>query len=352
MTIANNIALDSGGGIYLYQSELNCQLQCALKMLNNTATHKGGGIYAISSSIIAERYATGIFFRNNSAVYGGGICLDVNARIYILMTSSERINFILTANSAHYGGAVYIADETNSGVCASKSHNIHSTTTECFMQLLSLQLQLSNYDKNIQITVAKLARNYAHISGSNLFGGLLDRCTNSPFSVRNSYLPTSINIVVHYMNISDQQLNSISSGPVRVCFCTNDEHPDCSYNSYPVEVKKGRGFIVSVVAVDQVNNTVPNATIRSYLSSSQGGLGENQLKQSTGKGCTNLTFNIFSSQTTEQLILYADGPCKDILLSKCQLDITFTACDCPIGFQPKVATKTRCECECNSDLFP
>ena len=60
----------------------------------------------------------------------------------------------------------------------------------------------------------------------------------------------------------------------------------------------------------------------------------------------------FSSQTSEQLILYADGPCKDILLSKRQLDITFTACDCPIGFQPKVATKTRCECECNSDLFP
>ena len=109
---------------------------------------------------------------------------------------------------------------------------------------------------------------------------------------------------------------------------------------------------MSLVAVDQVNHTVPNATIRSYLSSSQGGLGENQLNQSTGKGCTNLTFNIFSSQPSEQLILYADGPCKDILSSKHRLDINFTACDCLIGFQPKVAIKTRCECECNSDLSP
>ena len=32
--------------------------------------------------------------------------------------------------------------------------------------------------------------------------------------------------------------------------------------------------------------------------------------------------------------------------------INFTFCSCPIGFQPKVAIETRCECECNSDLFP
>ena len=220
MTVANNAALDSGGGIYLYQSELNCQLQCALKILSNNASHKGGGVYAISSSIITERYTSEIIFRNNSAMYaGGGICLEVNAKIYIqnLMTSSSRIVLSFIANFAHYGGAVYVADETNSGVCASKSHNIHSTTTECFMQLLSLQLQHSNYYIPIRLAiVAKFVRNYAHISGSNLYGGLLDRCTNSPFTVRISSQPVSINVVVFYMNISVQQLNSISSGPVRV----------------------------------------------------------------------------------------------------------------------------------------
>ena len=218
MTVANNAALDSGGGIYLYQSELNCQLQCALKILSNNASHKGGGVYAISSSIITERYTSEIIFRNNSAMYaGGGICLEVNAKIYILMTSSSRIVLSFIANFAHYGGAVYVADETNSGVCASKSHNIHSTTTECFMQLLSLQLQHSNYYIPTGLAiVAKFVRNYAHISGSNLYGGLLDRCTNSPFTVRISSQPVSINVVVFYMNISVQQLNSISSGPVRV----------------------------------------------------------------------------------------------------------------------------------------
>ena len=221
---------------------------------------------------------------------GGGICLEVNAKIYILMTSSSWVVLSFIANSAHYGGA---------GVCASKSHNIHSTTTECFMQLLSLQLQHSNYYLPIGLAiVAKFVRNHAHISGSNPHGGLLDRCTNSPFTVRISNQPVCINVVVFYMNISVQQLNSISSGPIRVFFYWNhdDERPDCSYNPQPIQAKKGKEFTVSLVAVDQVNHTVPNATIRSYLSSSQGGLGENQHNQSTGKGCTNLTFNIFSSQ--------------------------------------------------------
>ena len=334
MTVTNNVALNSGGGIYLYQSELNCQLQCTLKLINNTASNRGGGMYAISSSIIAERHNVEIIFRNNSAKYaGGGICLEANAKIYILMTISKQVILIFTANSADYGGAVYVADETNSGICASESYsNIHSTTTECFMQLLSLQLQrTSNYDSSsIKIAVANFKKNYARISGSNLFGGLLDRCTYSPFTVRNAYLPTSINVVVHYMNISVQELNSVSSGPVRVCFCTVDRQPDCRYNPRPFEVKKGQEFTVPLVAVDQVNNTVPNVIIRSLLS--QGGLGENQLNQSTGEGCTNLTFSIFSSQPSERLILYADGPCKDVLPSQRQLEINFTSCTCPIGF--------------------
>ena len=96
-------------------------------------------------------------------------------------------------------------------------------------------------------------------------------------------------------------------------------------------MKKGHNFTVPLVAVDQINNTVSNVTIRSYLSSSQGGLGENQLSQSTGVGCTNLTYSIASSRPSERLILYADGPCKDALLSKRHVEINFTACDCLIA---------------------
>ena len=39
---------------------------------------------------------------------------------------------IFIANSADYGGAVYVADDTNSGTCAS------DTKTECFFQVLAI----------------------------------------------------------------------------------------------------------------------------------------------------------------------------------------------------------------------
>lgn len=335
LTVANNIALDSGGGIYLYQSELTCQIQCTLKIINNTANVKGGGTHAISSSIVVgNRNGAVIFSKNNANLAGGGICLEVNAKIYILMTIDSVVRIyalMFKANTADYGGAVYVADETNAGTCASESYNIYSTITECFIQALSLQH--SNYQN---IIVARFTKNYAHLSGSDLFGGLLDRCTISPLTVRNYFRPTYTNIVTYFINISViQQLNHISSGPVRICFCTDDEQLDCSYNPYFVEVKKGQNFTVPLVALDQINNTVPNITIRSYLSSSQGGLGENQLNQSTGEGCTNLTYSIFSPQPSERLILYADGPCKDVPLSQRQLEINFTSCTCPIGFQPQ-----------------
>ena len=351
-TIVNNTATDSGGGIYLYQSELKCQRGCILELVNNTSGVKGGGIHAISSTIIAENgQGRTITLRENNARYsGGGVCLEVNSKLYVLMilySLSTQNTMIFTANSADYGGAVYVADETNSGTCASQSHKIHSTTTECFIQALAFR---SSYYHNI--IIAKFTENYAHIAGSNLFGGLLDRCTISSLAVK-SFTQQYVDSAMYFTSISDSKgLHSISSGPNKICFCNTDQQPDCNYRPPAIQVKKGQTFTVSLVAVDQVNITVPNATIRSSLFSSLGGLGENQLIQSTDNTCTNLTFNVFSPHPSEQLILYADGPCKDAPPSQSRVEINFTSCSCPIGFQPKVAIETRCECECNSDLFP
>ena len=351
MTITSNTASNSGGGIYLYQSELNCQSQYRLTLVNNTSI-EGGGIHAISSSIIAQNGEDKITFRNNTAMYaGGGVSLQVNAKIYIVMKidSNPRIyTMTFVANSAKFGGAIYIADSTNSGTCASKSYDIHSTTTECFIQALSLQH--SNYQNNI---IAKFTKNYACTSGSNLFGGLLDRCTISPLTVRNYFNPTYKNSVMYFTQITViKKLNSISSGPVKICFCKPRRKPDCSYHPPPIQTMKGHTFTLLLVAVDQVNNIIPNVTIRSYLSSSLGGLGENQLNQSTGQACTNLNFSIYSPHSSEELILYADGPCKDVHPSQSRVDINFSPCKCPIGFQPNVRARSKCECGCNPALLP
>lgn len=72
-----------------------------------------------------------------------------------------------------------MADDTNSGTCASISYKIHSTFTECFLQILALHVIGG---KSLSVVNTVFTGNCGHISGSILYGGLLDRCTVSPFA--------------------------------------------------------------------------------------------------------------------------------------------------------------------------
>ena len=83
---------------------------------------------------------------------GGGLSLEANAKVYMLRHLSIKffdkldlqkkdgsysmLRFI--ANSAHYGGAIYVNDNTNSGTCSSHPK------TECFFQVLALNLLISS----------------------------------------------------------------------------------------------------------------------------------------------------------------------------------------------------------------
>ena len=113
--------------------------------------------------------------------------------------------------------------------------------------------------------------------------------------------------------------------------------------------KKGEVFTVPLVAVDQVNHTI-NATIHSSLSSNIGGLGEDQSLQNSIESCTDIVFSVFSPRESEELILYAKGPCKDSELSVGRINIQFLPCTCPIGFQPNYMETTKCTCDCDSKL--
>ena len=124
----------SGGGISLQQSSLKIKGNC--NIVNNYA-QKGGGIHASSSSIAV--YQPGrLKILNNSAGNGGGMYLEVNPKLYVLKTQAPDFrNFgvngkLLTfsGNRADYGGAVYMADDTNSGTC--------SPNFVCFIQTLAL----------------------------------------------------------------------------------------------------------------------------------------------------------------------------------------------------------------------
>ena len=141
---------------------------------------------------------------------------------------------------------------------------------------------------------------------------------------------------------------SISSGPVKVCLCIKNER-NCSLQARSIKVKKGGAFNVSLVAVDQVEQPV-NATIHASLKFAQSGLSEGQLITEIQGECTDLTFNVVSPHSYENLTLYADGPCKDADLSRRLIEIHFLPCSCPLGFQISGKIEINCTCDCHRDI--
>ena len=228
---------------------------------------------------------------------------------------------------------MYVDDYTNPGTCAT------TVETECFFQVLALYGGDNNRivsNRNTETQNIQFTQNHARVSGSTLYGGLLDRCTVSPFAevrhINRSYLRRrgegksyfdDIAISKYYNvdrfgDIVDKFLIttniSISSPPVNTCLCIGNEL-NCTYQNYVIKIKKGEALVVSLVAVDQTGQPV-NATIQTSLNFTESGVAEGQLEREIPDECMNLTFSVISPHDFEKLTLYAsDGPCKYVALS-------------------------------------
>ena len=321
--------------------------------MNNTVENKGGGLHAISSSIRAtsrqnQHFGTKIHFTNNTAKKGGGLSLEANAKLYILKYEeyySNTESAIFTGNSADYGGAVYVDDDTNSGTCAS------DPKTECFFQILAVY---TNYNDESRIYKQRkslsFSENFASISGNILYGGLLDRCAVSPFAEYDKHV--GVDYLKDVSFIDNITIISVSSKPVRVKFCQQPKNAiNCTSQNRSIE--KGKPFKVLLMAVDQMDQPV-NATIQTSLKFTGSELLDGQLNKIPAE-CTELTFNVVSSDKSETLSLYAsDGPCKNAELSAAKIEINFLPCSCPIGLQVSERNETNCiiSCECHSHIRP
>ena len=343
LTVINNTASDTGGGIYLYHSLFNAQGLILLQ--GNKANTFGGGMHCIGSTIVLIRnqYSHYIKLANNKAVYGGGICLEASSQFYIRKlsgASKEAVQYI--ENSANYGGAIYVADNTTTGTCASSKVQTITTSlqTECFIQILQPVTENKTYPHIEEYLIFE--QNFANVSGANLYGGLLDRCTLY-----------SLGKNIQYATISKSIQNEISSEPVRVCLCVSKNNSttlNCHDIPSAMHVMKGSNLTVHVAAVDQVSHNV-KATIYASLKSRKGHLEEGQQTQTIGAECTNLNFSVISPvEDQDHLVLYADGPCKDLGISALEIHIRFDPCHCPIGFEPESETKDRCVCRCHHVL--
>lgn len=356
LKVRRNTAKHTGGGFYLYQ----CQLHISGKLCldKNTANTMGGGIHSISTSIVffgtekpgtIKQSQSKFVISSNRARMGGGLAVEYGSKVYVI---ADYKILVFNKNKATKGGAIYVADNTNSGACPSDTHNITDLAIECFFQWISPSIKIRKQKIKLN-QVLTFTNNYAKASGGTLHGGLLDRCTISPFHKHYQRLfngPTNMNTSVFSFteNGAIHSLKEISSEPVRICFCKHNK-PDCSFHPSIVRVKRGEKFTIKLVSVDHVNHTV-NATI--YTSLSSGTLGEDQQVQSSSLHCTAIEYNVFSPLHQVKLQIYSEGPCNNTGISLRHLEVVFLPCSCAVGFQPSDKKQSECECTCDSDLYP
>ena len=151
------------------------------------------------------------------------------------------------------------------------------------------------------------------------------------------------------MQISNIMNMSISSRPVKVCLCIDNEY-NCTHQRR-IEVKKGETFTISLASIDEINHPV-NGLIHASLNFAGSAVASGQATREIPAKCTNLTFNVFSPHSSEQLTLHAlDRPCKDANLSKISVDINFLPYSCLIGLQSIETNNTNCLCECHSNIL-
>ncbi len=328
--ICNNTALGYGGGIYLRESSVYVGIGTNISF--NKAGSFGGGIHAINSSITVKHM---IHFVHNKAVSGGGGLSLRNSKLY--NTQHEDIvtsmNFVF--NEADNGGAIHVKDENITGICSGEC----TSTSGCFFQNVSEDFSI-NFDKN-----------HAIYEGDDLFGGLLDRCTVSNIdSIDNQSQLQSIGIArfKSVSNINITGLKTISSKPVKVCFCENHKHI-CGLRSKAVEVKHRD---TELAAIDQANHMIL-ATIKSRIYGYR--LPVSQATQTIDAACSNVSYHITASprENPYEATIYADGPCGDEDISSVTVNITVLQCKCAIGLVYSIDSNNDqgCKCTCDQQLL-
>lgn len=363
INMATNVANQSGGGLYLYLSRLNCHHSSMFYITGNRAEYVGGGIHASNSLVTIYHNTSSLeksstHFVANVAQKGGGIYLESASYLRVQKIGEKYINkpivMYFNSNIAKQGEAIYVNDETYFDVCSIDSKT--SLHTQCFIQVLSPHATINHKYYLMSIDFAQNSS-----AGFAIFGGLLDRCTLDPraeVKTKHKHHRVLIDGVTYLKLISNiNNMNEIGSAPVSLCLCTSDNQKNCSYETHNINVQKGEAFNISLVAVDQVNHTLKDIMIYSALRYPDGGLGNGHLSQKTDSDgvCTNLTFSIFSPHAHEELFLYPEGPCRNVTKSQKKFNISFLPCNCSkIGFTPKNnhETSISCECICDPRLHP
>ena len=171
--------------------------------------------------------------------------------------------------------------------------------------------------------------------GPVLYGGLLDRCyVDYHWGGRK----LGIDVLKSISKYKHTQ-EAITSDPVRICLCTENQELDCTTRNLTVS-DKSTGQIINLLGtvVDQDNN--PKASyIRAGYNKTSAELGKGEGRRETNN-CTNLSYHIFTRNTSATLVLQPEGVCASSNFSSITVYIEVKSC--PSGFEQN---EDKCECD-------
>ena len=282
---------------------------------HNTADTNGGAIYSEYTKIAFD-FNSATSFKCNTAENGGAIYLTSTS----FLTFNRGVNLSMSYNHAiKYGGGIYHEDIATAKQCDFLYQLVRTKTSlpYCFIRFINVGWQLT--------TLTFSQNNSADNRGSFLHGGLLDRCQ----------LEIIVDIFDKFFRIKEDT-REISSEPYQLCFCIKERWSICT-ELKSIEIYPGQKFQVSLIALDQ---TATSVTTKITAVSATSRLNSDQSSQILEPECSKLSYNLYSTQDTDQLILYPDGPCRDTGVARAVVNVTFKPC--PDGF---MKSGEICVCE-------
>ena len=351
MKVAGILTLESnyatiGGGLYADKLQM-FHLSGNANFIDNSATESGGGAY-VSRSVVSIEQMTS--FIGNLAMNGGGLLLT-DSNLYFQPTTT--IHF--TSNVARQnGGAIKVEESNPLNSCAELSCEF-LTGSDCFFQIQTQR----RYDDGTEISQINelenislhFENNSAAVAGDALYGGSVDNCSLKLLHIQQwNFFPYRcfrsgdvFNHITNYM----ERLFDISSAPLQLCTCNGNE-PACNVYSLTRSVYPGGRVNIPVIAYGQRNGKTP-AVIHDITPTGMITIDDPENTQTTALSCTFLNYTVHTRAvgTTQELILYAEGPCpprrRKSPVPTNTLKVYVDILQCPPGFE---LSKTRPACIC------
>ena len=384
-----NTATKDGGAVELFLLDVhNKAIIANCTFVANRCGNKGGGILYFHTN--TERFHVykcvleleNVTFQGNSAKIGGGICLFSATKIkksvlrFTVYSHSMGItNATFRDNSAQNGGAISIENTTlytdgdivfinnkadaNAGALEASRSNIHSANAITFRNNSAgrrggaLFLIESSLGGRLYFI-----GNIASLGGAIFIDDFTDSCENNRtcFSLESMYFQDNrakegallyggISIscmkfhseIQKYMNMSSAGNSLVASNLVDICFCDDQQRPDCSLRHKNVSVIRGESIQLMITTMDKYQNFKS-----SYLKScddSRLTLGRGECQYYISNACSRVNFHAYSKLITGDIVLKSDARCTG---SKLTVQVKFQPC--PQGFQLAL-NEDSCECD-------